>query len=166
MKPRFDIVGRYSHWSEHPVVLDKKRQYGQQRSSKPAGLWFDVNGDWRRWCESESFGATRLAYRHDLAPDLQRVLWLKNPDDIDRFTSEYRIDRYKLDWHAVANQYAGIVIAPYQWTRRLAVCTLWYYSWDCASGCVWDLTAINAFRGRKQRTRWNAFEAAFDERVN
>ena len=36
----------------------------------------------------------------------------------------------------------GIIIAPYQWYCRMTVD--WYYTWDCASGCIWNLDAIES----------------------
>lgn len=49
------------------------------------------------------------------------------------------------DWIDVASRYSGIEIAPYQWKRRIHPSTFWYYTWDCASGCIWDLSAIKKF---------------------
>ena len=40
------------------------------------------------------------------------------------------------------SDYQGIIIAPYLWTRRHHESTGWYYSWDCASGVIWDARAI------------------------
>lgn len=42
-----------------------------------------------------------------------------------------------IDWKAVAKEYDGIEIDPYQYERRFSEGFLWYYGWDCASGCVW-----------------------------
>ncbi len=47
-----------------------------------------------------------------------------------------------IDWIKVAKQYAGLIIAPYQWGYRLEPGTHWYYGWDCASGCIWDASVI------------------------
>ena len=46
-----------------------------------------------------------------------------------------------IDWPKVAERYDGIIIAPYQWSRRLDG-PMWYYGWDCASGCVWRARAV------------------------
>ena len=50
-------------------------------------------------------------------------------------------DRY-IDWPAVATDYPGLIIAPYQWSCRMSEFTRWYYGWDCASGCIWNADAI------------------------
>lgn len=48
-------------------------------------------------------------------------------------------------WEAVKANWQAIVIAPYQWPLRLHSACRWYYGWDCASGCVWDINAIESF---------------------
>ena len=49
-----------------------------------------------------------------------------------------------MDWGYLATQYQGLIIAPYLWDLRLFG-PAWYYGWDCASGCIWDLTAVESF---------------------
>lgn len=58
--------------------------------------------------------------------------------------------RYEyIDWASVCRAYQGIVISPYFWSRRMG--PMWYYSWDCASGVIWDADAIESV-GPSQRT--------------
>jgi hypothetical protein len=45
-----------------------------------------------------------------------------------------------IDWVRVAAEYAGILIAPYQRPVRHEI--MWYYTWDCASACIWDTSII------------------------
>lgn len=120
---------------------------------KPRGLWVSVDGEencWRSWCLSESFGLERLTHIHDvkLRPDAH-VLVLRGAFGIDAFTQEYGREvpicswtQVAIDWPAVAARYAGLIITPYVWERRLHDRTSWYYGWDCASGCIWDAAAI------------------------
>jgi hypothetical protein len=70
-----------------------------------------------------------------------KVLHLKTPVEILEFQETYCVAHPimrspGIDWGRVAEQYHGIVIAPYQWSLRLDL--MWYYGWDCASGCIWD----------------------------
>lgn len=51
---------------------------------------------------------------------------------------------YYIDWDRVASKHDGIIIAPYCWQQRLKDETFWYYSWDCASGCIWHPRAVTA----------------------
>lgn len=57
-------------------------------------------------------------------------------------------------WECVYEMWQGIVIAPYQWPLRLSSAARWYYGWDCASGCVWDIDAIKSF----EYTPWKLIE--------
>ena len=58
--------------------------------------------------------------------------------------SDHLRDYGCIDWRLVAEEWQGIVIAPYLWERRFDSDARWYYSWDCASGCIWDHRAIAA----------------------
>lgn len=53
-----------------------------------------------------------------------------------------------INWPMVADRYQGIVIAPYLWSRRMDG-GLWYYGWDCASGCIWDAAAVASVTARQ-----------------
>jgi len=126
---------------------------------KPNGLWLSVEGEdsWQAWCEAERFNLGALTFVHDveLRPGAA-VLRLSTAAELDAFTKTYwqrgelypKLAKLFLDWERVARDYGGIVIAPYVWERRLTRHTFWYYGWDCASGCIWDLSAIAAFRLR------------------
>lgn len=79
----------YYHWALDPVKLCSK-SYLQSGHPKPNGLWFDVNGSWKRWCEAAQFRLEALHYRHPVTIlDTSRVLFLSNAKDIDTFTNEY-----------------------------------------------------------------------------
>ena len=133
----------------------------------------ETGGGWSKWCESEQFQLDRLALAHEvkLAPQAN-ILFLRDAEAIDVFTLGYRSDildkhgppiksvkvgdkEFKfennifIDWATVAKKYQGIIITPYIYERRLSIfhdCpdTSWYYGWDCASGCIWDATAIES----------------------
>jgi hypothetical protein len=161
------------HWSSDPVRLRRMR-YLQSGSPKPNGLWFDVNENWRQWCEATEFRLENLRYRHTVTIlDSSRILFLRRAKDIDVFTRKYgrnlshnirflqsaeEIDvfthKYGRDlsgdvqkafsnyimWGEVAEKHSGIVIYPY--SRARSETYLWYFGWNCASGCVWDTSVI------------------------
>lgn len=148
-----------SHWSKVPlgelrsIEQDKEREY-VSCYDKPKGFWVSVDGedDWKAWCDSETFNLDGLACRYAITlgnPD--RLLWISDPDEMPLFTERYGnpdrhcsyssgIDRYAIDWRKVAEEHAGLIIAPYHWQHRLELS--WYYGWDCASGCIWDVSVI------------------------
>jgi hypothetical protein len=120
--------------------------------SKPEGFWVSVDGpcDWLEWTTSEDFGRGAIRHRVELVRDA-KVLFITNVVELDAFAKKYeklyRIGSFTdqgIDWKAVAKDYHGIIIAPYQWERRLSRYSKWYYGWDCASGCIWNPKAIQS----------------------
>lgn len=151
-------------YSDSEIALDQRRQYEQPdlgKYAKPHGFWITDDSEycWRSWCVSNDFGLDRLTHRHEVEIDEARVLFLRSGADVWRFTRDHGVnhswqgssrtwtDRC-IDWRAVAKQYAGLIITPYIWECRLGEETSWYYGWDCASGCIWDASAILSVRLR------------------
>jgi len=163
----------YYHWASDPVKL-RTKDYPQCGHPKPNGLWFDVNGSWKRWCDAAQFRLENLRYRHTVTLlDTSRILFLRHARDVDAFTGEYGRNlaghirllqstedndafarRYGRDlfgeiqrqfsnyimWAEVAERYSGIIINPY--SRARSQTYLWYYGWNCASGCIWDTKIV------------------------
>lgn len=150
------------HYGDHPVTLNRAWCYDQATPrglGKPNGLWVSVLGedDWKQWCIAEGFCLESLQYIHKVAlTDQAHIAYISTPEQLDTFHEkycapsdfdlkyEYGEDRsayWGIDWGRVAADYDGIIIAPYLWQRRL-MGPSWYYGWDCASGCIWNLDAI------------------------
>jgi hypothetical protein len=118
---------------------------------KPCGLWVSVDGDydWVEWCTRKQWLPRNLArrYRIFLRPEGE-VLVLSTPEDIIEFTREYRTDDWRTDslqWDLVRSRHGGLIITPFQWNLRLCTECSWYYSWDCTSGCIWDVGEIERY---------------------
>jgi hypothetical protein len=141
-----DNKNKLSHWHINPITLSPK-DYPQEITMKPHGLWFDVDEDWKRWCIAETFRIDYLKVQHELKiKDYSSILILTSSWDLDLFTEKYDVEldhytrHYNINWPTICKQYTGIIISPYCWERRMEL--MWYYSWDCASGCVWDVSNI------------------------
>lgn len=141
-----------SHFSAGAFRLDKGRAYKQvspPHNLKCKGLWLSdesTEHGWKWWCEGNDFALDRLAVETKFRCDTSRWAVLTDNHAIREFHWNYAKEvfpglRY-IDWPAVAGRYAGILISPYSWELRLAHDFLWYYGWDCASACVWDLSTI------------------------
>jgi hypothetical protein len=114
---------------------------------KPRGFWVSDEGcehNWQAWCLAEGFNLESLTHVHtvEVAPGA-RLLILSSGEEIERFTQTFghpgkneRHDIFLIDWDQVRAQYDGLIITPYIWEKRLDL--LWYYGWDCASGCLWN----------------------------
>ena len=136
---------RLIHYSRTPFNLSTRRKYTQDPGCfKPVGLWVSVEGDmdWPTWCRAEGFYPERLAYASEIVVSHSSILHIDTLSALDGFTRVFGVGGQsdKIDWPAVCRLWGGIVIAPYQWCRRMEY--LWYYSWDCASGCIWDRSII------------------------
>lgn len=141
------------HYTPDPFTLDRTRTYTQNGNFKPHGLWLsaeagtDYDHGWKQWCEGEDFNVEGLTHRTEIVLRGANILTLEGPTALDMFTREYVLPdvRFhsldKIDWHRVIALYDGILIAPYVWERRHDL--MWYYSWDCASACIWNSSVLD-----------------------
>lgn len=116
--------------------------------AKPSGLWVSVEDHWKIWCEMENFKIEDLKFAHEIIlKKYSKILFLENDASIFKFSQKYRVskDFHRIKWLQLMNEYQGIVISPYSSKCRLHPKTIWYYGWDCASGCIWDLESIESF---------------------
>jgi hypothetical protein len=157
------------HYSHKPLALSdlKIREQDDRFALKPCGLWLSddaCESNWRSWCNAEGFGLARLTYVHDVKLNAKaNVLILRTAKDIDEFTRKWkRVDddppemrlfhTMHFPWSAIREEYDGLIITPYVWQRRLSDHCMWYYGWDCASGCIWHPTAIRSITLRVHPT--------------
>lgn len=133
---------------------------------KPNGFWYGVDGDWQRWCQ-DNMPEWVGGFTYEVDVTGLKILRLTNMDEIIEFHNRYAkpikgmeelVDQIQMpcwteedqlnlkkftmstfhypDWKKVSKEYDGIEIDPYQNSLRLHL--TWYYTWDCASGCVWN----------------------------
>jgi hypothetical protein len=163
---------RLLHYTEDPLDYDAARTYEQSEPrtfGKPHGLWVSVPGedDWINWCIDNEFHLDALKHVQQvaLAPDAN-ILMVEDADGLQafhdrysvedaqdqlpplRFSKEYIRKSRPIDWAAVTADHDGIIIAPYQWSCRMTLD--FYYGWDVASGCIWNLSAIAAVEARSE----------------
>lgn len=145
------------HYTSEPLEFDPSRtyeQYAPRTYGKPVGFWVSVVGedDWATFVTG-NMNSDRLTHTQRVTLSTEaNVLRINSAYELDVFAKHNAVETdyerryaksYKawpIDWRAVAEKYDGIIIAPYQWSRRMT-CD-WYYGWDCASGCIWNLGAI------------------------
>lgn len=142
------------HYSRNSIENIKKKK--QKSSWKPVGLWYSLGTAWKDWGDAESFEISdNFVYK--LTVDYSKILHVSSEEEIDQFSKIYGVpdpsfhmdaihgEKYFLiDWKRVAEQYHGIEISPYLWSRRFT--HMWYYGWDVPSGCIWNPGAIQEFR--------------------
>lgn len=153
---------RLVHYSANPD-LSLSRLYSVSQISltdtyamrhKPFGLWFSDDGEkenWKAWCENEEFHIEKLTNAYLAELDLTNIRQIRTKDELIFFHGKYfellpYSDYGFINWQKVAQDYKGIIISPYQWELRYDVLPdNWYYGWDVACGCIWDMSAIKSF---------------------
>lgn len=146
------VLEHYSYSKIKELYSTPKQDW---RNMKPLGLWVSIKGeyDWPSWCKSEEFRNTDLQYKYIIElSETSNILYIPTSRELIAFTEKYT--KYsktpahftRIDWERVAAEYQGLIISPYHWNCRLLSVTFWYYGWDCASGCIWDHTAIKSIK--------------------
>lgn len=139
------MTTRIHHTNRKALRIPYSTGYHQSLASKPNGVWYGVDWAWLDWCKSE----TGWRYKNNikLEVDERRLLILNTPFKVEAFSKKYETPYLNtslkmIDWESVAKKYSGIEIAPYHYSLRFKL--FWYYGWDVASGCIWDLNAIKS----------------------
>lgn len=153
------IIPPLYHYSNRTIRLVRQKQYYNRDVpdgsyiagfAKPIGFWVSVKNSWKEWCEKEGFHVDQLKRRSRIyLKEEHNLLVINNLKDFDKFCEKYKrtteLDDY-VNWYYVKKDYKGILIFPYFWERRLSDTSMWYYGWDCASGCIWDVSCIESVK--------------------
>lgn len=171
-----DIVTSVRGRRQYDPSKLKDRRYA--RGDKPNGFWLSDESrgayGWRSWCRDNAFRTYSMRYKHEveLVPDA-KILHIRTQTELYDFTQKYgyslldRLERAKgpsdpnmiwqprqiidsIEWWQLTKKYHGIIITPYLWSCRLESWSHWYYTWDCASGVIWNPRAIASVRMVKE----------------
>jgi hypothetical protein len=106
---------------------------------KPNGFWFGVGSEWIDWTEEEmpQWKGDNL---YAIEVDEKQCVVIENERDLRMFHNQYRTPDGMINWEKVAREYRGIIIKNYIPEARMKY--PWFYTWDVASGCVWDASAV------------------------
>lgn len=149
------------HYSHEPLgTLFDRRDEIRDPDWKPRGLWVSTDDEegWDAWARQTwgDDGRDGACTRVHLDP-AANVLWIADAAALaafDRVFGEELLpgESYTrlIRWRTVADRWQGVVIVPYQRAMRWEI--LWYYGWDCASGCIWDPAAIARLEPLEQAT--------------
>ena len=120
--------------------------FGQEVGFKPQGLWYSCGSEWDDWCRYEMpQWITGSPHVYRIEVNLSRMIVIRSDADFRDFDARYRVFQRGMsliDWSAVARDYDGIEICPYQSKFRMS--SDWYYPWDVASGCIWGSGAFKS----------------------
>jgi hypothetical protein len=159
--PSLPTSYEYIHFSgDNMAALDLNRAYTQTAENlafhKPNGLWLSITGihDWEKYCLKNNQSLDKL--KHEFQVRLKpraRILILYNdavftdfknkyayyPEGIDIHGENYTLN-LSVAWERIIADYQGIVVPAV--LPKLYNMGLWYDTWCCTSGCIWDLQAI------------------------
>ncbi len=170
-----DIVTTVRGRRQYDPIEDGGDRRG--RADKPNGFWVsDEERGAHGWRKYNDFRRYAMRYRHEveLVPNA-KILYIHTAEELRAFTDKYgyslidRLEKRKhptppmpgmiwepskmidgIYWRKLTRKYHGIIITPYIWSQRLEFSTQWYYSWDCASGCIWNPRAIASVKMVKE----------------
>ena len=117
---------------------------------KPIGLWYGFGTSWIDFIRGEMpHRETEHVFKIEIENDPDTIikidddklfLWFskkfKDPENEGKFGN------HKINWPEVTKKYKGIEFPKYFSEYRMDHDHSWYYPWDIASGCIWDLSAI------------------------
>ena len=120
---------------------------------KPKGLWYGCGDSWIEWVRGEMpHWLEKANYLYEIKLG-EKIIQISNDDEFNNFQSEFgftpstKFPSTAIDWGMVqAQDYHGVEICPYQGQRRMNLDTGetgWYYTWDVASGCIWNSAGIS-----------------------
>lgn len=151
---------KLTHYTFEKFVFNPRQEYRQSKSAlKPDGLWLShdkCGAGWLDWCMTNAFMEHRLNYETEIhIEETDKDIAFIN-DDKSMWAFQYKYSAYihsllGIDFKRVASDYKALVIIPYLYKFRLHSDFLWYYGWDCASACVWDLSCIKFIGESKRR---------------
>lgn len=137
------------HISKDRMYKLEERQYIQKHYDKPDGFWYGFGDEWIDWTEIAGPGY-KGEYVYEIDINGSNILQIKDHSELIEFTEEYKSNRqiypkiiFSIDWPRIELKYDGIEINPYIGQSRHNIKTIWYYGWDVASGCIWNLDKVN-----------------------
>lgn len=164
--------------TNHKIIDKSKLKYKQYRHSlKPNGMWYSLYSSWYNHITFQDMDYKIKDYIHKIElneniftnlqnPDPNKILQIKNLDDVAIFTRKYKIAKgnrkkmnmdpkskiyfnySEIDWKKVAKDYGGIEFYPYIkysslfFNKKHLEIYIWYQAIDISSGCIWNTKSI------------------------
>lgn len=127
-------------------IINFRNEPNQKVDHKPRGLWYAIGSSWIDWVRNE-MPEWETDNVFSIEIDESKIKKITNSQEIMEFTKQYKVDYHGfiiIDWRKVAQDYSGIEISPYISKARRGL--NWYYTWDVASGCIWNQDAITSIK--------------------
>ncbi len=158
LSPDQKILALKEPWKGFPSGLNNRK--AQKTDTKPEGVWYGCGDSWLKWMDREKpEWLDAVNYVYELELDQEFILTITNEQQFKRFEREYwgrapwqgrggwtetgpPDGQFEMiEWDTLIGQYDGIEICPYLKQFRMTN-SRWYYTWDVASGCIWDSQSL------------------------
>jgi hypothetical protein len=151
----------YIHYTNPGITaIDLSRTYQQTAENlvfhTPNGLWLSVTGtnDWEKYCHKNGLSPENLQSKFQITlKPAAKIILLYDDAVFKDFEKDYAYypegieiqgDNYTLNlsiaWERILSDYQGIIVPIV--LPKLYNMGLWYDTWCCTSGCIWDLQAV------------------------
>lgn len=145
--PSFDELRDVARQHEYTIMTQKplgdirpSNPVGEANAvGKPNGFWFAVGSEWIDWTATEmpKWKGDNL---YSVEVDESQCIVIEDELGLREFHRQYSTSDGMIDWAKVGKDAKGIIFKKYFPQARMKY--RWYYTWDVASGCVWDTTAL------------------------
>lgn len=149
--------------SRRPVSLRHETPL-QKPDFKPNGFWYGIHDSWVSWVKG-NMPEWEGDYLYEVKVNSDKILHMSTYAELADFTAKFghsivpelpMMNRHcYINWAPIAERWDGIEISPYVWDARFDF--IWYYGWDCASGCIWNAEKIELIelddKAKKQLAR-------------
>lgn len=117
---------------------------------KPTGLWYGFGTSWIDFIRQEiPDRETEHVFKIEVEYNSEDMITIDNDKTFLWFSKRFkdpenegRFGNHKINWPEVTKKYKGIEFPIYFNKYRRDLEHDWYYPWDIASGCIWDLSAV------------------------
>lgn len=147
-----------------------KRVPKQSQTLKPRGLWFACGDAWLRYVIEENFKEDTYKFLYEIEINNDNILFINSINEYEEFVNKFSYvykDKFYMpkfgpirgqwvesslvliDWQQVQNKgFQGLIICPsllnklFKKHKGNIENYFWYYTWDVASGVVWNKDAF------------------------
>ncbi len=135
-------------WSRQPIIQ-------KNLSDRPEGLWYSINNDWKRFCIESDNLQWIGNYNYNVNISNANILKINSLSEVRKFAKVYgEVGKYTtyINWANVAMNFDGIEVQDYNTDFFADIGANWFYCWDCASGCIWNLKNVKLKLYEQKRT--------------
>ena len=162
---------RYYHFARKESFELEDRSISTAMIGKPNGFWYSLGSSWYEWCMSGDSACLLGGYLFEVEIDRSKIAKIDGSDrEVKQLEKKYPQKNKPLiekmshpDWKSMSKDFKGFEVSRFGRDRLKS--SMWYYGWDCSSGCIWDTSAIKSMKLLASRNRRKEFEINLNLRL-